>query len=307
MYRDNVADRTGLEFAASVDASARLFDCVFQQKELPKPKALAGTLGDNFVWPLEDLAAVKLTRPQLESARSEVNAVGKEPLPELNKIMKSVRVLAMGEMHVTENPQRELGLKAIKSLKANGATHLAVEMDKPVQEELDKFMKTGLIDKSKLPALLQSEDYLDILKEARRVGLKIVAADDEPDARKRNISRDQVMCQSISDILDADPKNKVIFWVGSGHLNRTPHLEEEGKSAAQLLSERYKIATVLDQGPLQRNSTLPQISKDLTRSTMIRASDAKVLSSLPIVAGYEPRVDYGSYDYVIAYPQLERH
>ncbi|MBC7997227.1 MAG: hypothetical protein IAF58_04760, partial [Leptolyngbya sp.] len=208
------------------------------------------------------LVEVNVSVETAEKVLKEINAVGKEPIATLASLMEKNRVLGIGESHESPNPQRDLGVAAMDSLKKAGATHLAIEAPMRIQPQLDAYMKTGKLSIDDLPPLLRSKDYMDILERARINKIKIVAVDENytyddgssspsiklaPAHRAApTASRDELMTEGVSQILKEDPKNKVIFWVGSLHLadDLPPNSPHDSKVAAGLLREKYTLATV---------------------------------------------------------------
>lgn len=236
-----------------------------------------------------------------ERVLKEINAEGKEPIATLASLMEKNRILGIGESHETPNPQRDLGAAAMDSLKKAGATHLAIEAPMRIQPQLDAFMKTGKLNMEDLPPLLRDKDYMDILERARINKIKIVAVDenytydDGSSSRTRRLapayrgapkaSRDELMNDGISKILKEDPKNKVIFWVGSLHLaddipKDSPH---DSKTAAGLLRENYTVATVTAIKERERGVgiyALPEITSDIHTPVAVATAKATTLGRL---------------------------
>jgi hypothetical protein len=188
-------------------------------------------------------------------------------------------------------------------LKKNGATHLALEIDAELQPVLDEFMKTGKLDKSKLPALLQDKDYVDMLEEARKSGLKLVAVD----THASGADRDKHMADSISKVLEADPKSKVVFWVGSQHLKDPPG--DAHPSAAELLRKKYDTSTVISRLPLFDDiSAVHRVAEGLKDAVAIKTKDAKTLGTLDTFkkSSSLDGETYGEWDTVVVYPSKKK-
>jgi len=256
---------------------------------------------------------------------SEINRFGQDPESTLKALMQNNRVLAIGESHQSPNPQRDLGAQAMADLKAAGATHLAIEAPMYVQPALDEYMRTGRLDPKVLPPLLRDEDYMNMLEAARKNGLKIVAVDanqkyGEASDGGRNggpreqresgppLNRDRIMADNVSKILDQDPNNKVVFWVGSQHLNRSEN--PNFKTAADYLKEKTGTATAAPIYPNDRGAAiwpLPEITTHLQRPVAVPTDKAKTLGSLPESTYNDINPEFmRDWDYVFIYPNI-RH
>jgi hypothetical protein len=276
---------------------------------------LPGTLPDHFGYSLEQLG---LSREQLEAIRQEIRTKGQDPEDVVPDLMRHNRVLAIGETHWNpEDPQRAFGARIMRGLIESGATHLAVEMDKQYQPLLDEFMRTGQLDLRRIPPGLADQGYLAILQAARAASLelgkpfRIVAVDSkEREQTGRGPNRDQAMASEIGRILDADRNNRVVFWVGSAHLNKItdPNSRTTYQSASEILRQRYSIATIKDQGPNQHSAPLSQLTQDITRPTIISTRTARETGNLRTgpfdLFGFKEY--YRDWDYIIMYPQPPR-
>jgi len=273
---------------------------------------LPGQLPERLGYPLDDLGRLGTSREELERVREEIRQHGKEPRQAVIDLIRQNRVLALGETHLSPNPQRDFGASIIKDLKDAGATHLAIEADKQLQPILDEFMRTGNLDIKALPFGLRDPDFISLLNNAREAGLRIVAVDDHSDENRRDgttrVTRDQHMANNISDILKENSNNKVVFWVGSGHLTRISdaNVNREHRSASEILRDRYSVATVVPNIDRLDASTLTQMTPDLTRPTLVRTGDAPHLSRLRSSALEIPKDWYGDVDYVLLYPPTRR-
>lgn len=201
-------------------------------------------------------------------------------------------VIAFGESHVSENPFREFGANILKSLKDNGATHFAIEAVgiPEIKDAIAEFNKSGDLEKLKsvYPEAAQEQtDYFKLLKAAHNAGLEIVVAD-KPDGENRSNERDRAMADTIKNILDtprADgSKNKVIFWVGSDHLQGTPD------SAAGLLrSKGVNLTTIHGISPDDRHGVYPSPLADATeaidRPTVLDSKRFPWLKNTPLNFG----------------------
>ncbi len=251
------------------------------------------------------------SREELIELKKEINQKGRNPNEHAIDLMKNHRVLGLGEMHTSPNPMRDFGKSIIADLKKAGATHLALEIPIDVQGELDNFMKTGKIDKTKLPALLRDDDFMGILDEARKAELKIVCVD----ARHRDdrfsgsyVNRDKHMADGINDILDADENNKVVFWVGSLHLSRKYGDHKTAKSAADYIKEKHSMATVLGETDSSSFSPLITLTQELKQSVSLNMKDASKVADTRESYLKDPtfNIRYQHWDNVIVFPSRKK-
>ncbi len=75
--------------------------------------------------------------------------------------------------------------------------------------------------------------YANLLKQAGDAGLKLEAVDAHDISRS---DREKHLANKVEDILSAEPKSKVLFFVGTNHL-RVAGDKEEPQSAGQLLRQ----------------------------------------------------------------------
>lgn len=213
-------------------------------------------------------------------------------------LMRNNRVVGFGESHGTPNFQRELGKEILPELARNGATHFAIEASSKLQDDLNRYMETGEIDINKLPVRLRHEDYLSMLESVRKAGLKIIAVD------TKNGDRNEHMAKTISTILDENADNKVVFWVGSQHLNRSA--EEGKKTAGDHLRERFSVAVARPVEQNERGSDtypLADLTTNIKEPTAISTKSAETLGSLPQskYSDIDPE-RMKDWDYVFVYP-----
>jgi hypothetical protein len=260
------------------------------------------------------------TRETAEKVRSEINEKGQDPAKVLPDLMRQNRVVAIGETHETPNPQRDLGAQEMADLKKSGATHLAIEAPASIQPQLDEYMRTGILDPNVLPPLLRDADYLKMLEAARASGLKITAVDqnrqyneasdsDRPTPHFADhgpyVDRDDLMAKNVGKILDQDPANKVVFWVGSQHLNQSENPNPHHKTAAELLKEKTPTATIDPVYASRGYGVYPlnEITTGTKNPVALKTSQSPTLGSLP-ESKFEigPKEYMRDWDYVFVYP-----
>gem|GEM_PF-3575038 len=246
---------------------------------------IAGVFGGN--------GKANVTPEQIMAVRSDINTYAQDPSVVLPDLMRNNRILGIGEKHHEFNPQRDFVAGIMPQLRAAGATHMAVEMDARYQPILDRFARTGQLqaaDRQAVRGLLNDRSYLQLLSSARDSGLKLVGVDSQ--------SRDVTMSKMISDILEADPQNKVVFWVGANHLGTEPVF---GQTAFAMLSKKYGFATVgyaMDDNRLGYTSRLSYVAHDLVSPALVSTAEAKNIARLPASA----TGTYGNWQYVLIHP-----
>jgi hypothetical protein len=202
---------------------------------------------------------------QVEKIRKEINEFALEPEPKLVELMKSNRVLSMGEIHGSSNPGRALGTELMEKLRGAGATHLAVEIPDTanMKEILDRLNKNGELATSDLSSIgLGDTSYVDLLMAAHKAGMQVVPVDAPdllrfcmnpelpsfPDASP-DPKRNAFMAGKISEILEQSNENKVVFWAGFAHVEDHHELNDNHPPAVELLRNRYsRVVSVGEAG-----------------------------------------------------------
>lgn len=226
--------------------------------------------------------------------KEEVEQHGKPPVEVLREAMQENDVLIMGEKHIEESPHREGMTPLVDDLKEAGATHFVVEM---TDEQLEGYLKDGNMEH--LPPGLRHQDYVDLLKKVQDEGLEIVPANSSGTEQER----DNHMASVISNILEKDPGNKVVFWVGQMHGANTS--SGANLSTANLLRNKgVSTATVMEQSPsASAMDTLTRYA-EVDRPTAIRTKDTPNIKDLEFtVLGNDIEEKYGMWDIVILYPK----
>jgi len=268
------------------------------------------------------LDAVGVSKETAEKVLGEINQYGADPQSILKSLMEKNRVVAMGETHQSPNPQRDVTTAAMPALKAAGATHLAIEAGTEIQSALDEFNKTGKLDRSVLPILLRDNDFMNMLNAARENGIKVVAVDasqpENPNASNRDhgpyVNRDEIMANNIGKILDGEQvnpgqPNKVIFFVGSAHLNSYDN--HTYRAAGPLLKEKYSTATVrpiYEESRGNRTYPLSEITSGLRSPVGVSNREARTLGNLPTSIRQQSTLEeYNrNWDYTFIYPDTRR-
>lgn len=231
----------------------------------------------------------------IEAIRTELKDKSKDAGEALVDAVKKNRIVGIGEQHTPINPLRDFVRELMPKLKEAGATHLAIEADYRCQPVIDEFMRTGKLDLSKLDGILnmKQESFVKLLTAAREAGLKIVAVDN----RDNEKGRDPHMAKAISAILEADPKNKVIFWVGNLHLTNA-ETDPEWQVASQLLKKKYDMASFFSVSGAG-TSTVGRLTEEVSAPRVVSTKDAPKLAAVDFLAGNT----LGCWDNVLIIPR----
>jgi uncharacterized iron-regulated protein len=146
-------------------------------------------------------------------------------------------ILIIGESHVDDVSRHQLE-KELKDYAQKGFRYLGLEMVKDNRQNiLDQFNFSLTGSESAVFELLEKEwgynsySYLDLMKEANRQGIKLIALDLPkenlpretgpfpvlPEFSAQMDSRNQRMAKNISSFIEANPGAKILVLVGSFH------------------------------------------------------------------------------------------
>lgn len=231
----------------------------------------------------------------------------------LSEMLSKSRVLAIGEYHIADNALRDIMPQVIESLKQNGATHLAVEMDSRAQPILNKIYKNhGEITPQMQKELLAladleaSPNFLAILKAATQTepNLHIVAVDIKDPNRHTLKERNKHMAEVIETVLK-DPNAKIVWIGGDEHIARLPEDTNTANAVALLKADNISVATVNGCSiPHFKGHTLTAATPDLTKPIIL---PTKTLTHVPglfidLNATLHPGLKYDAHDAVILFP-----
>jgi hypothetical protein len=272
-------------------------------------------------------------KKSLKDAKREINEFGVDPKTAVLESVKTNRVVAFGESHVTPNPQRDFGADIMADLKKSGITHLAMEMPPDSKAAIKKFSETGVLDLDKIPERLRHDDFVKLLHSARDAHIELVVVDRQKPGLERELSkysiggsddgkiqeiqrtleqigdRDTHMAKGVAAILKENRNNKVALWLGSDHL-----LDGAGrgtpKSAVKQLREDYgvKVATFLDVSPHDPKNTLTRLTTDLKQDVAVPINKTTALGQLTS-SGTHPdyaRDQYKNWDNVLIYAKKRK-
>jgi YD repeat-containing protein len=277
---------------------------------------------------LRSLSLDQLTPAELQQVQDAVKD-GKSIKNMAIDALKANRILAIGEVHSAENPHRVEFSKHFAEMKAQGATHLAVEIPRTnkIEAILREFSKPGskITAREALESIakemggerakekLLQPTYIQLLDSARNAGLQIVPVDSTALASLgiNSAQQNAAVAKNINDVLQENSSNKVIVWIGADHLRLST--DEPGlKTLTQYLRDEYKhkMVTVCEQSPALGNTQegwaamLSPLSPD--KPVVVATSDNPVLSMLGL-KDYGPRSapderKLGDWDYIVVYP-----
>lgn len=223
--------------------------------------------------------------------KAEINRVGVDPHSAIVDAMKSNRVVGLGETHFPGNPWRSYGKDLIPDLKQAGATHLAVEIPESWQPQIDNYLRTGRLPLTVIPLL--GHEHFGIMSAARESGMDIIAVDG-----RHSDNRNLKMAEKIHDILQESPDNKVVYWVGSNHL------QTGGKEKATFdyLSPVYPVVSFHSPHPLIPEG-LSGLSSHIRKPVAIPMDSAPISGTTPEFPGLGSQTSYQRYDYSVILPR----
>lgn len=257
----------------------------------------------------------KLSPEKIKEVKTEISELGRNTQDAILDAVKANRVTGLGETHYDLNGLRDDTRALLTKFADNGVTHLAVEVNKSLQPDLDNFLSGKTSDAEFKEAFMgrhnrvrQNDDLLLMMKEARAAGLKVVAVDDDRDNSVRvgslpaeNVAqRDKHMANEVSEVLKSDPKSKVVFVVGSNHLEDRK-VFGDSPTAGQLLKEEWGtkggVATFEANLDSLRSHDEPErlLAREMKTSAAIDMSKSTVLKALE-----ESRAS--RYDHLLLYP-----
>lgn len=146
------------------------------------------------------------------------------PSDYVRQAARANQFLLFGESH--DSPRTRVFMASmIKTLKEEGFSFLAIEVDHQDQRLVDEYARTG--NKAVLAGHWWiNDEYIEILDAARSHGLKLVCIDDayfhdERDGLRR-LKVNKVMFRHLKEVcLDQEPEAKVAVYIGAGHIYKS--------------------------------------------------------------------------------------
>jgi hypothetical protein len=200
----------------------------------------------------------------------------------LNDISQNTQFLLFGEEHSSEASSRFLASQ-IEALQLHGFKTLAIEYDTTYQEAVDLFMQTD--DPHHLDGMVNvDEGYRDVLRACAKYGVKVVCIDDPSAHGENRILADGKMLENLEQlVLNDNPHEKVMFYLGMDHLRETtPPPSEQVRHAKDLMPERGFLGHLLNDRSSSEVVTVPLVEKE----SLWKYTEALPLEILQI--GMEP-------------------
>lgn len=172
---------------------------------------------------------------------------------DISPLFKST-VLYVGEKHITSEARYFL-IRHLQQLRDHGFTTLAMEMwNSSSQADIDlninsRFNLAWIQENFSKHWSYESSTYIELMTEAHRLGLRILALDsrDTIDSRAMSFAegillRDREMADVIAAELQKNPEQKIIALTGKFHAYT--HLSEQGEQLSQpeLLLQKKHVA-----------------------------------------------------------------
>jgi hypothetical protein len=228
---------------------------------------------------------------EIQEVNGLINEQGKPLREGMKTIVANNQVIGLGEAHTSNeiNAGREWAIKELPYFKAEGITHLGVEVADCLKPLFEKFNKTKkgepfttpdemadpVADSALRNFSLIVQAYPDLLKfwmAARDNGIKLVPMDnshlfvDDKVRDRYEASREKDMAKHVISVLNENPENKMLVWIGNQHLADT-----HGHYKHTMFAEEL-------------NNTLKQRNKGETLATVFTATtntDMKDFSPTP--------------------------
>jgi tetratricopeptide (TPR) repeat protein len=264
--------------------------------------------------------------------KKEIGEAVQDPRDTLLKALKHNKVLAIGEFHTKDAPNlhRTFVASLMQDFRKAGVTHLALELPADEQWKIDRFVKTGQFPevaakRSKefrelgLGFYSKSLDYVFLMEQARRHGLKIKAVDSahvEQFAFLDNLHkprRNQDIAKAIDDTLKSNPQNKLVFFGGCWH-TANHHPKGMPPTATEILRQKgYKVfstyAALAEPELNSLNQPVDKYRETLNKVISVESNKAPLLSSLPAyeceTIGRHHKLGY--WNTVLIYPKLSQN
>lgn len=291
-------------FKSSVMSAAEIAErkfCKGDGKQPDKPSFIPEDVNEHEE---EWLKEVVKDKTKIAELKKEINKTGKDPATVVVEAVKDNKVVMLGEQHVpSPNGLRKMIAETIPKMKEAGATHFAIEWPAKYQDILDRFMKTGEFtkeDMEKLPKPFFDPDYVEVLKAARKAGLKLVAVDS--DDQSPSADREKTIADNIKKIVKADDKNKVVVLCGMLHAIDGDHHEDKYPRAGKIL-RKEEIPTAIfgsEVGFGRPPSSLYPFSCGVKKPVAVPTKGE--IGKLPLVAKKGQPYPLSQFDQVLIFP-----
>lgn len=236
------------------------------------------------------------------SLRETIAEHGQSPRSTLLDAVANNEVVGVGECHLTPTGSRALITELMPDFKARGITDLAIEAIPAVsQPALNQLASTGeLGDRTQLPWLTRTNDFVDMLKAAKREGIRVHAVDDDTPHQ-----RDMIMTSSIEKILREQPNSKVLFLVGASHLKRGEYAfnnHNYDSFADRIRHDGHSLFSTVELKPLC-DPDYARESLPITEPKAFDPHESATVADQPKISGGK----LGDWDAVIAFPTSQKN
>jgi hypothetical protein len=167
-------------------------------------------------------------------------------LPYLLEKLRSHQIVLMGTIH--QQPKiLELAAQLLPQIRAAGVTHLAVEVSRDQQGNIDRFIQKGTgLKQIRLHPSIDCSHYRRLFTVVRNLPSDlrphIVAIDLPPSQYSGPIGRDAYMADRLSNMFQSRPDRKVLVILGGLHvlkkLDWLPRITDPQPSIRSLLEQR---------------------------------------------------------------------
>lgn len=177
-------------------------------------------------------------------------------------------IVMLGTRHKRE-PILQFISDLIPILNKDGVSHIGLEIRSDQQNKIDHFIETGtgLMD-IKIHSQIDCPSYRDLLKQIQSLDKNkrpAIVAIDLPKSQYDQMSRDEHMVESITEIFGNPPVAKVLVVVGNNHvlkrLDWKDHVPSKTVSIRSYLAEvfpeisAFSIGQLIDENPVECDFT----------------------------------------------------
>ena len=234
----------------------------------------------------------------------------KNPKDYVKAAAHSNQFLLFGESH--ESPKTRAFVATLPdTLKQEGFTHFAIEVDASKQGQIDEYLKTG--NKKALAGNTWiNDEFLAILDACKKAGLKVVCIDDHSVPGENRDMSDAKMFKNLKRlVLDDNPRAKIAIYIGRSHISESQklnfvqggHIVDTPTKEGFLgyLLEMYapnKSHSIAIIDPLERPSDLVSHLRDIVKKHFALSVDSSPISTVVDMSFFNETFG-GNYDGLI--------
>lgn len=173
----------------------------------------------------------------------------------LNKL-QTHEIVFLGTRH-KQPPILELIANLIRKLHESGVTHIGLEIESDQQAQIDRYMKTGnRLSDIEIHPQIDCPEYRNLFKVLRALEPKKrptpIALDLPKSKYGENISRDESMADSISNVFKSNTNAKMLVVLGNLHIFKKLEWRDKvvnkHRSIREYLSEKRSILRIFSVG-----------------------------------------------------------